>query len=244
MGIYEDWRNRKLQELIDAGIDPFFQLDMDNMPANATDWATHFPGRKIFGNAIDGIPAAGIVFNPTDKTMRYQNAGFFGGTYSWDTTALQMIQTGTNTSAMSKNQEIHGGDVGAVTIANDGVLPNDKMNLYTHQCTLAAGVLANEELLPAVAARNNVIVWMAINTNTLATDYTITLHDDAGAGAEARLWVVGQGTDNPSIHKLGEKIWVHMVNTTANSATQVDIAGGAGVEEVYITYLGKNTGTF
>lgn len=167
-----------------------------------------------------------------------------GETYTFDSTQTQIVQNTSNTSLIGKNLEIRYGDVGGAAIADGGIIANQVYLLRTKTITLSSGTIANVELLATISAKYGSIQWIVVNSDTAAKDYALIFHDDAGATAEARKITAGSGTDNPSIHKLGEKIYIFWLNQTANSASQVDISGGAGAEKVHLTYLAASVGTF
>lgn len=106
-------------------------------------------------------------------------------------------------------------------------------NLATYTITktshaLAAGVLANAELIAAVAAERTSLAWVIVSWDIdPAAFYTLSFHE-AGGGVVPPIAYLPPG------FRGNRKVYVYVDTATVNTALQVDLAGGAGVEVIDI----------
>ena len=226
LGVKEDWVDKKLAELIAAGINPFIELDIADL-AEGDPWSAHFPGRKIYGNLVEGI--RGIQRNAINDTIHYEHNGFAttAGKTAYDNFLMNQqtnIQTLNTYEALWKEW----GQPGGNTIAGGGSIADDNYELVTTAMTLSSGAISNQEVLGATAARYGCILWGVLNANTVA-DYTLAFH--AAGGAVTR--IVTCGTTAGTV-PLGGKFLLGLVHGAVNVAIQVDVAGGGGAEELYL----------
>ena len=224
MGIEQDYRDKIFRDLINAGINPFFELDIDNMPAEGAPWATYFPTRKIYGNAIDGVP--GMERKSTDDTIHYLHKGPVD-VESWQDQAdlnLEEINKTVKHLRMGFNALSYAPSTTTITVVTSyGVTQTTG--------TLAGGVLANHILLSPPSGKKVFAKQLRISTDNV-TDaeknlLNIIFHEETSGTILARL-SIGQA-------QMGQAIPLDFVTATATKDILCDITryAGADAQNVY-----------
>jgi len=233
-GVYEEWRNKKLQELIDAGINPFIELDLDTLPAEGADASTFFPGRKVYGNVIDGITTAGIKID-SGGLIHYEEDKLHG-TYNLDDVYTTIGTQGNwgkwnwlscNRIGLAPTQQPYNSpSVTPTTMVEFGA--------FITKATLAAGVLANHVLYQPGAARAYVVydVYVtAAGTGLAAQNYTLAFQDEDDVEIIKTNWL-----GNSQGH-----FRMYQTHASDDKDLECDIADGGAAEDLYfVTIAGKH----
>lgn len=206
---------------MDAGINPFIEIDVDNLPADGAPWATYHPTRKIYGNIVDGIRGQDIQLK-SDGTLHYK-------TNTDD--ALQATQTtidGRLLTSYNLDKDIkiflYGSQLGP---ESSGSQTSTALTYFTD--VLAGGAHAGIQAFAPGAANKFHAFWMQISSDLAGAaggqNYTLTFTEETTATAYGTICF--NSLSQPARIVLG------FVGTTDDKDLLMQVAGGNGNENIF-----------